>query len=118
MTGECDTAVLSISVTAVNDPPDLLAVPASLDEDTSTVIDVLAAVVDIDGDPAAATVSLVGVADEGLILSNGDGTFTYTPPPDFNGTDSFTVQICDEGGACELRALSIAVAADQRRPDR
>ncbi|NNC93457.1 MAG: tandem-95 repeat protein [Acidimicrobiia bacterium] len=108
--GSCDTAVLSISVTAVNDPPGLLAVPAALDEDTSMVIDVLAAVVDIDGDPAAAIVSLVGLADEGLILSNGDGTFTYTPPPDFNGSDSFTVQICDEGGACELRALSISVA--------
>jgi HD-GYP domain-containing protein (c-di-GMP phosphodiesterase class II) len=108
--GSCDTAVLSITVTAVNDPPDLLAVPAALEEDTSTVINVLAAVVDIDGDPAAATVSLVGLADKGLILSNGDGTFTYSPPPDFSGTDSFTVQVCDEGGACELRALSIAVA--------
>ena len=108
--GVCDTAVLSIDVSAVNDPPDLMAVPASLEEDTSTVIDVLSAVVDIDGDPAAATITLVGVADEGLILSNGDGTFTYTPPPDFFGTDSFTVQVCDEGGACELRSLFVAVA--------
>ncbi|NNF88739.1 MAG: tandem-95 repeat protein [Acidimicrobiia bacterium] len=114
--GSCDTAVLSISVAEVNDPPDLLAVPASLDEDTSTVVDVLSSVVDIDGDPAAAAITLIGVADEGLVLSNGDGTFTYTPPPDFNGTDSFTVQICDEGGACELRALSITVGALNDEP--
>jgi HD-GYP domain-containing protein (c-di-GMP phosphodiesterase class II) len=108
--GLCATAVLFITVTPVNDPPGLLPVPVALDEDTSTVVDVLAAVTDIDGDPAAAIVTLIGVADEGLVLSNGDGTFTYTPPPDFSGTDSFTVQVCDEGGACELRALSVSVA--------
>ena len=107
--GQCATAVLSIRVTEVNDPPDLNPVAASLDEDTSIVIDVRSAVVDIDGDPAAATVTLVGVAGEGLILSNGNGTFTYTPPPNFSGTDRFRVQICDQGGACELRTLAVTV---------
>ncbi|MDH3308038.1 MAG: Ig-like domain-containing protein, partial [Acidimicrobiia bacterium] len=108
--GSCDRAVLSISVTAVNDPPDLRAIPVALAEDNSTVIDVRAAVVDIDGDPAAATVSVVGVADKGLVLPAGDGRFKYTPPPNFNGTDSFTVRICDDGGACESRAITVTVA--------
>ncbi|MGI9647614.1 MAG: tandem-95 repeat protein [Acidimicrobiia bacterium] len=107
--GDCVTAVLSITVTPVNDPPGLPVLPISLDEDTATTIDILGSVTDPDGDPAAASVTLVGVAAEGLILANGDGTFDYTPPPDFFGTDSFTVQICDEGGACELETLPVMV---------
>ena len=29
-----------------------------------------------------------------------DGSFTYTPNGDFNGSDSFTYKACDEDGAC------------------
>ena len=114
--GECVTAVLSISVTPVNDPPGLLAVPATLNEDTAVTINVLASVTDPDGDPAAAEVTLLGVAAEGLVMANGDGTFDYTAPPDFYGVDSFSVQICDEGGACEIRSLAISVTAVNDAP--
>jgi uncharacterized repeat protein (TIGR01451 family) len=115
--GDCVTAVLSIIVTPANDPPGLLAVPATLKEDTTTTIDVLASVTDPDGDPAAAVVTLVGVAAEGSVLANGDGTFDYTPPPNFHGADSFTVQICDEGGACELETLSVTVTPINDAPE-
>jgi hypothetical protein len=52
----------------------------------------------------------------GSLANNGDGTFTYTPDPDFplieaEGTDGFSYQICgaDNPGACDTAAVSITV---------
>ena len=108
--GDCEMGVLSISVGEVNDPPTLGPVAAGVDEDSSINIDVLSSVSDIDGNPALATVTLAGTADTGLVLNTGAGTFLYTPPADFNGSDNFTVQVCDEGGACELFSIAVTVA--------
>ncbi|MCU0439968.1 MAG: Ig-like domain-containing protein [Raineya sp.] len=33
----------------------------------------------------------------GSIVLNADGTFTYTPASNFNGTDSYTYTVCDNG---------------------
>ena len=38
----------------------------------------------------ALTVIGVGAAANGSAVNNGDGTITYTPAADFNGTDSYT----------------------------
>ena len=45
----------------------------------------------------------------GTLLINPDGTYTYTPPTDFVGEDSITLEICDEGGNCGETELSIEV---------
>lgn len=48
----------------------------------------------------------------GTIVVNPDGTITYTPPPGFWGTDTFTYQICtNEGGgeACAEAVVTILV---------
>jgi HD-GYP domain-containing protein (c-di-GMP phosphodiesterase class II) len=74
--GDCEMGILSISVGEVNDPPTLGPVAAGVDEDSSTNIDVLSSVSDIDGNPALATVTLAGTADTGLVLNTGAGTFS------------------------------------------
>ncbi|KQM69470.1 hypothetical protein ASE74_05645 [Pedobacter sp. Leaf216] len=44
---------------------------------------------DADGDPLTFTVATPPA--HGTVVINPDGTYTYTPAPNYNGTDSFTV---------------------------
>lgn len=45
----------------------------------------------------------------GIVVVNGDGTFTYTPNPGFNGTDTFTYKICDPVLGCDEAIVVINV---------
>ncbi len=93
----------------VNQPPVANDDTASLDEDTSTVIDVAANDTDPDGNLDPSTVSIVVPPANGTLTNHGNGTVTYTPNPNFSGTDSFTYQICDTDGACDQAVVSITV---------
>jgi hypothetical protein len=46
----------------------------------------------------------------GSLLNTGNGSFNYTPNPNFNGSDSFVYEICDTLGACDTATVSITVA--------
>ncbi len=76
-----------------NRPPAPVADSATTPEDGGVVIDVLANDSDPDGD--ALTVVSVGDPGNGTAASNPDGTVTYTPAPDFSGSDSFTYSAGD-----------------------
>ena len=80
---------------------------AATDEDTPAVIDVLANDTDIDGD----TLNVVSVADpaNGTAVDNGDGTVTYTPDPDFNGTDWFVYTAGDGNGGTDIATVTVTV---------
>ena len=47
----------------------------------------------------------------GNLVNNIDGTFGYTPNPDYNGPDSFVYEICDLLGACDTATVNITVTA-------
>jgi len=47
---------------------------------------------------------------------NPDGTITYTPNPDFCGTDSFTYKACDPAGACDTATVTIHVTCVNDAP--
>ncbi len=51
-------------------------------------------------------------------MLNADGTFTYTPDPNFNGMDSFIYEVCDDGipSQCSQATVSINVNAQQDTP--
>lgn len=67
---------------------------ATTAEDTATTIPVLANDTDnIAINPA--TVQIVINGAHGAAVANPDGTVTYTPAPDFNGSDSFTYTVMD-----------------------
>src|SRR5207244_4006101 len=66
------------------------------DEDTPLVIGaagVLANDTDIDGGALSAV--LVGGPSHGTLTLNSNGSFTYTPAADYNGTDTFTYKAND-----------------------
>ncbi|HMC71758.1 MAG TPA: Ig-like domain-containing protein, partial [Mycobacteriales bacterium] len=51
-----------------------------------------------DTPPNHLSASLVTTAAHGALVLSADGSFTYTPDANFNGTDSFTYRAIDDGG--------------------
>ena len=97
-----------ITVTAANAPPVAVAdTPASFDEDTTVIIDVLANDSDREDDwsdlrltvfnsgPNAPGNGTVSVNEPAIAGENR--TITYQPNTNFNGTDTFTYQVSDSG---------------------
>jgi hypothetical protein len=105
----CDTATVTVNITPVNDAPVANDDSATTNEDTPATIDAAGNDTDVDGnlDPTSATV--ISGPSNGTAAGNGDGSFTYTPNPDYNGTDSFDYQICDTDGACDTATVTIDV---------
>jgi VCBS repeat-containing protein len=112
--GACDTATVTIHVTCVNDAPVVNDDEATVPEDSSVTIPVLGNDYDVDGDPLS--VSLVSGPAHGRATVNPDGTITYTPNPDFCGTDSFTYKACDPSGACDTATVTIHVTCVNDAP--
>ncbi len=48
----------------------------------------------------------------GSVVPLGDGSFTYTPAPDFKGTDRFDVVVQDGRGGLHLAAMRVSVEAE------
>ncbi len=105
--GRTDTATLTIEVLEVNAPPVATDDVASVDEDSSVVIALLSN--DTDGNGDALFVSNIGPAANGLVVDNGDGTVTYTPDADFNGTDNFAYTISDGRGGSDTAVVTVSV---------
>lgn len=56
------------------------------------------------------TVTAVGEASHGTTSLAGDGlSVSYTPAPDFNGTDSFTYTVTDEHGGTATGTVNVTV---------
>ena len=106
---ECDTATVTITVSA-NQGPDAVDDSSTLDEDTGPVtIDVLGN--DSDPEGGALTVTGAGPAAHGTVVVNPDGSIDYTPDADWNGTDSFTYTVCDVAGNCSTATVTVTVNA-------
>ena len=68
---------------------------------------VLANDTDVDGDTLTAV--LVDTVSNGTLTLNDNGSFTYTPDPYFNGTDSFTYRAKDAELTSEIATVKINV---------
>ena len=90
---DSDTAVVTVAVGAVNDAPVAVDDSDAISEDGSSTVDVLANDSDVEGDTL--TVQSVSQGANGSVVDNGDGTVTYTPNPDWNGSDSYTYIVTD-----------------------
>ncbi|WP_263146729.1 Ig-like domain-containing protein [Pseudomonas sp. RIT-PI-AD] len=105
--GATATATLTLNVgTAANRPPVVGDSTATTDEDTPLTLDPLAAASDPDGDPLTVTAASAG---NGSVVINPDGTLTYTPNPDFNGTDTLTYTVSDGAGGTATASVAITI---------
>src|SRR6185503_13564383 len=95
--GDSTPATVSISVVEVVNG--LAAVPDGYETDENELLTVDAAngllKNDAHAEGTTLTASLVTDGAHGVAVVNPDGSFTYTPNSDFNGTDTFTYQASD-----------------------
>ena len=105
----CDTAIVVINVTPVNDPPVAINDAASMNEDGGTIT---INVQNNDSDPEgnSFTTSILNGPSNGSASTNGN-TINYTPDPNFNGIDTLTYVICDNGtpSQCDTAIVIITV---------
>jgi hypothetical protein len=101
----------------VNDAPTAQGMAYSTPEDTPLTKDaangVLAGANDPDSD--ALTASVFKPPANGSLSLAANGSFTYTPAPDFNGADSFEFLVTDILGAFAVGKASIAVGKPRAR---
>ncbi len=101
------TATVTVMIQPANDAPGAAADGATTDEDTAVTVAVLANDSDVDGD--ALSVSSVTQGAHGGVTINGDGTVTYTPDANYDGSDSFSYTISDGHGGTATATASITV---------
>ncbi|WP_052306882.1 Ig-like domain-containing protein [Chitinophaga pinensis] len=106
--GGSATVTVNITVTAVNDAPTGTGDTQTTLEDTPVNGAVSGA--DVDGD--ALTYTLGTAPTNGLATVNATtGAYTYTPNPNYNGPDAFTVVISDGNGGSVTVTVNITVTA-------
>ncbi|GLX81461.1 Ig-like domain-containing protein [Thalassotalea eurytherma] len=92
-------AIVSITVTPVNDDPIASAQSVSVNENESISITLTGS--DSDGTIASYN---VGTPANGTVTGTPPN-LTYTPNTDFNGNDSFAYTVTDDGGATSSEAI-------------
>jgi VCBS repeat-containing protein len=102
------TGSVTVTVTAVNDPPEAVADAVTGTEDTPLVIAVLANDVDPDGNALTVLEASTPTAQGGTVIINADGTVTYMPAPNFNGSDTFTYTVSD-GALTAIGTVTVTV---------
>jgi VCBS repeat-containing protein len=108
-TVESNQATVTITVTATNDGPTAVDDAYSTAEDTTLTVAAASGVLANDTDPEGDTLSAVAGSgpSHGTLTRNADGSFTYTPAANFNGSDSFTYRASD--GTAESSPATVAI---------
>lgn len=107
-----NVANVTITVNRVNDAPVVADHAVSTDEDTPLVGTVSGT--DVDGDTL--TFALLDGPVYGSVVLTAEGSFTYTPAADFNGTDAFTYKANDGQADSNVGTVTIAVNAVNDAP--
>lgn len=100
-------ATVTGTVTPVNDAPTSSDISISTPEDTPFTGTLVAT--DVDGDTITFSAGMTTPAN-GTVVINADGTYTYTPNSDFDGTDSFSFVVTDPGGARNEYTVTVTIS--------
>lgn len=109
-------ATVTINITAVNDAPTLASTQSvSTNEDTPVTFD-LQAGSDIESDPLT-YIKVTNTANGTISCTGGSNrSCTYTPNPDFNGSNSFTYKVNDGALDSSIATVAITVTPVNDRP--
>ena len=123
--GTSSEATVSITITAVNDLPVASALAPITTEDTPKAVTLSATDVDGDGltfalggtSPSHGTLGSIGAPScNGQTPSACTSTVTYTPSPNYNGTDSFSYTASDGTASSGAATASITIGAANDPP--
>jgi len=114
-----NTSTVNVTVTGVNDAPVITqgdgALSVTMSEDGSPTAFVAPTLGATDIDGVSFTWSISSAASNGTADVSGTGasptTFTYSPAANFNGTDSFTIEVADGNGGTD--SITVNVSIDQ-----
>jgi VCBS repeat-containing protein len=101
------TSTLTLDVIGTNTPPVAHDVSATGNEDG--VINGALAATDDDNDPL--TYAIETGPQNGNVVVHADGTYTYTPGANYNGTDTFTYKVTDTSGESSIATVALTVNA-------
>jgi gliding motility-associated-like protein len=104
--GGTTTVTIPVTISPVNDAPVATAPAISTSEDTPVNGTITAT--DADGDPLTFTVTTPPA--HGTVVINPDGTYTYTPAPNYNGPDTFTVTVSDGKGGTTTVTIPVTIS--------
>ncbi|MEX0270554.1 Ig-like domain-containing protein [Leptolyngbyaceae cyanobacterium UHCC 1019] len=109
--GTSNTAIVVINVTSVNDLPVAANDSFTTPEDQPASGNVLANDTDADNPTSSLTAQLISApTNAGSFSFNPDGSFSYTPLPNFNGIDRFTYVAIDPlGGTSNTAIVSLTI---------
>jgi hypothetical protein len=102
------TPAEQVFVNPVNGDPVAVDDADSTLEDTPVTVDVLGN--DTDPDLDALLIDSVTQGSNGSVVNNGTDV-TYTPDPDWNGTDTFTYTVTDGNGGFDTATVTVDVAS-------
>ena len=111
--GLVSTATVAIEVVPTNDAPVAYDDTVGMDEDGVLVLpftSLFANDSDLDGD-ALIFDSITSDPLNGRVVVNADGTLSYSPAANYNGTDSFRYRVSDGHGGFAEALVTIAIAA-------
>lgn len=104
------TAVVTLTITPTNAPPVASNDTATTAEDTPlNGSSLLANDTDPDGDTLTINTSPITNPTHGTLALKTDGTYTYTPAKDFNGTDNFVYEVLDGNGGKANATVTLTV---------
>jgi len=104
---DSNAATATIDVSAVNHPPTTTGQSVSGNEDTPIPGQLMAS--DVDGDTLTYALAQNGGPAHGNVTINADGSYSYTPAANYNGSDSFTYQVSDGHGGTATAAVSLTI---------
>ncbi|MDH5752863.1 MAG: Ig-like domain-containing protein, partial [Deltaproteobacteria bacterium] len=106
-TNSTTAATVSITVSPLNDPP--AGVPQTITTNEDNAVGFFLAAADVDGD--SLTYTITSTPTHGILGCDAINTeqCTYTPSPDYNGSDSFTYTATDSSGETNATSAEVTV---------
>ena len=105
--GGTGKSMVTLNVTAMNDDPLAGTGSFTTNEDVPFSGGLAPNATDVDGD--SLTFSLLSDAINGNVVVDADGSFTYTPDPLFNGSDSFVYLVSDGNGGIDTATVNLTI---------
>jgi VCBS repeat-containing protein len=108
---ESESAAVKITIVPVNDPPVAEHDFYTTDEDTPLIIPAPGVLAN-DSDTEDSTLNALQISSpvSGSAVLNPDGSFIYTPNPDFSGQDSFSYKVSD--GTEESASVTVLITVN------